>query len=115
MTRNAAVTALSSRAMNCLARLDSKVHEDAKYSFPDDSFCRQFTFKQMSASEALKVKIRLKEMNFMKAKDNRETHDQAVDIEDLSAQDDEASKVKGGIEIKDCLITSYSISGHGGD
>ena len=49
----------------------------------------------------------------MKAKDDRETNDQAVVIEDLSAQDAEASKVKGGIELKECLITSYSISGHG--
>ena len=58
--------------------------------------------------------IKSKEMNFMKSKDNSETHDQAIVIEDLSAQDAEASKVKGGIEIRDCLVTGYQISGHGG-
>jgi hypothetical protein len=54
-------------------------------------------------------------MNFMNAKDNCETNDQAVVLEDLSAQDAEASEVKGGVELKDCLITSYTLSGHGGD
>jgi len=55
-----------------------------------------------------------KEMNLMQTTDD-EKQDQALVIEDLSAQDAETSRVKGGIEIKDCLITGYSISGHGAD
>ncbi|HKA23130.1 MAG TPA: hypothetical protein VKN18_32985 [Blastocatellia bacterium] len=50
----------------------------------------------------------------MKTKDSCETPDQAG-IEDLNAQDAEASKVKGGIKIQDCLIANFQTSGHGGD
>jgi len=56
-----------------------------------------------------------KEMNLMQTTDDHEKQDQALVIEDLSAQDAETSRVKGGIEIKECLITGYSISGHGAD
>ena len=51
----------------------------------------------------------------MQTTDDHEKQDQALVIEDLSAQDAETSRVKGGIEIKECLITGYSISGHGAD
>lgn len=51
----------------------------------------------------------------MNEKENRETNDQQIVIEDLSAGNAEASKVKGGIKLQDCLITSYQTSGHGGD
>jgi|RhiMetdeSRZDD1v2_1073273.scaffolds.fasta_scaffold173430_4 hypothetical protein len=50
----------------------------------------------------------------MKVKDNRESNDQSIVLEDLRAENAEASKVKGGIELKECLITSYQTSGHGG-
>lgn len=51
----------------------------------------------------------------MKVKDNRESNDQSIVLEDLSAEKADANKVKGGIELKDCRITSYQTSGHGGD
>lgn len=51
----------------------------------------------------------------MNEKDNRETNDQEIAIEDLSAENAEASKVKGGVKLPDCLIASYQTTGHGGD
>lgn len=51
----------------------------------------------------------------MNAKDNRETNDQAVVIEDLSPENAEASEVKGGYELRHVLITSYQTGGHSGD
>ena len=50
----------------------------------------------------------------MNPKDNRETNDQSIVIEDLSIEHAEASNVKGGIELKECLITGYQTSGHAG-
>jgi len=56
----------------------------------------------------------LKEMNFMNAKDNRETNNQAIVTEDLSPENAEASEVKGGYELKQVLITSYQVGSHSG-
>ena len=44
---------------------------------------------------------------------DNQKQDQDLIIEDLSAKDAEANNVKGGIEIRDCLITNYSMPGHG--
>ena len=51
----------------------------------------------------------------MKTKYNKDKTDQAVLIEDLNAQDPEGIKVKGGIKLEECLITSFQTSGHGAD
>ncbi|MEW6127890.1 MAG: hypothetical protein AB1757_12700 [Acidobacteriota bacterium] len=50
----------------------------------------------------------------MNAKENDETNEQAIVTEDLSTVNAEASKIKGGIKLKECLISNYQISGHGG-
>jgi hypothetical protein len=49
-------------------------------------------------------------MNLMNPKDNHKTNDPAIVIEDLSIENAEASNVKGGIELKECLITGYQTS-----
>ena len=51
----------------------------------------------------------------MKTKYNKDKTDQAVLIENLNAQDADASKVKGGIKLDECLITSFQTSSHGAD
>ncbi len=61
---------------------------------PDDSFCRRLPPEQISACEALEVKINVKELNVMNAKDHGETNDHAIVIEDLVAEN--AEEIKGG-------------------
>jgi hypothetical protein len=50
----------------------------------------------------------------MNPKDNRETDDQSIVIEDLSAENAEASNVKGGpykVVLEDCLVSSWQSGG----
>jgi hypothetical protein len=63
-----------------------------------------------------RLKFQLKEMNFMNPKDNRETNDQPIAIEDLSAEN--AESIQGGgddkrqnylkIELENTLVSSWS-------
>jgi hypothetical protein len=50
----------------------------------------------------------------MNAKENHETNDQSIVIEDLSAQNAEAIQVKGGVKLKEVLITSWQTSASDG-
>jgi hypothetical protein len=50
----------------------------------------------------------------MNPKDNHETNDQSIIIEDLSAETTEANNVKGGpykVVLEDCLVSSWQSGG----
>jgi hypothetical protein len=62
-----------------------------------------------------RLNFQLKEMNVMNSKDNHETNDQAIAIEDLNAENAEA--IQGGddrrqsylkIELENTLVSSWS-------